>query len=188
MDPETQFAEWFAEAEHLDSEEAARCFVATVSAQGQPSVRIVYHRPGSTGRVRFFTNYESRKGVEIAQDSRVAVAFHWPKLERQVRLEGRVHRVSAADSDAYFLARPLDSQLASALSPQSRPITSIQALRALHAEKQSAGVPVQRPAHWGGFELQPEVIEFWSAGYARLHERTLWRRHGQGWQSEALAP
>lgn len=190
MNPEHQFTTWFNAAHALAEEEASRCFVATSTQDGHPSVRVVYHRPGASGRVRFFTNYESRKGQELAQNPNVAVVFHWAFLEQQVRLEGRCEKVPAADSDAYFYGRPHDSQVASALSPQSRPIASTAALRAEHEQRllALAGQPIRRPEHWGGYELVPSRIEFWQAGAARLHERTLWTLNAGTWTSQIIAP
>jgi pyridoxamine 5'-phosphate oxidase len=190
MDPEQLFAEWFDTAVASDGEEAARCVVATCSLDGQPSARVVYHRPGPSGRLRFFTNYQSRKARELEENPRAAVVFHWQSLGRQVRLEGRFERVSQEQSDAYFAARTRASRLASTLSPQSRPIGSIAELRAEHARALSAlgAADVPRPAGWGGYELLAERIEFWTAGDERLHERLLWTRQQVGWSCVVLAP
>jgi pyridoxamine 5'-phosphate oxidase len=190
MNPELEFAQCFESATALDGELAARCFLATCSPDGRPSVRVVFHRPGASQRVRFFTNYLSRKGQEIAGNPQIAVAFHWPQLNRQVRLEGVCVKTTPADSDAYFAARPRDSQLAARLSQQSQPIESVTQLRAQHAAELSAVDPgtLSRPAHWGGYELIPDRIEFWTAGAARLHERVLWKLGPAGWVSELLAP
>lgn len=190
MNPESQFTEWFEQATEQEGEAAARCFLATSSPTGQPSVRVVYHRPGASGRVRFFTNYESRKGTEIGVNPQVAVAFHWPSLDRQARVEGVCERVAPAASDAYFSGRPRASQLAAQLSPQSRVIESVDELRAQHQleNERLTEVPLVRPQHWGGYELVPVRIEFWTAGHARLHERVLWQFSSGVWQSEFLAP
>jgi pyridoxamine 5'-phosphate oxidase len=190
QDPELQFAEWFDEAFAHSGEDASRCFIATVSEAGQPSVRVVFHRPGTSRRLRFFTNYQSRKGTELSHNPRAAATFHWPHFQRQVRLEGTCHVVSASDSDAYFAARARDSQLAALLSPQSRRIDSIQAFRERHQQQMqaAAGAPLARPPHWGGYELVPHFIEFWVAGHGRMHERAQWTRAGGVWQCENIAP
>jgi pyridoxamine 5'-phosphate oxidase len=190
VNPEVQFAEWFEQATALEGEGAARCFLATSTPTGQPSVRVVFHRPGASARVRFFTNYESRKGNELSANPWAAAAFHWPSLNRQVRLEGVCERVAEADSDAYFSGRPRESQLAAQLSPQSRAIESVDGLRAQHrvASERLTEAPLARPAHWGGYELAPTRMEFWTAGHARLHERMLWRLESGVWQRECLAP
>jgi pyridoxamine 5'-phosphate oxidase len=189
MNPELEFATWFEQATALDGEPAARCFLATCSLDGRPSVRVVFHRPGASRRVRFFTNYESRKGLEIAANPQIAVAFHWPQLDRQARLEGSCVRTSAADSDAYFAARPRESQLAARLSQQSQPIASVTDLRAQHAQILADDSSTwTRPPHWGGYELIPDRIEFWTAGAARLHERVVWKLTPTGWQRELLSP
>jgi pyridoxamine 5'-phosphate oxidase len=188
LDPEKQFAQWFAEALAQEGAEAARCVVATSTPDGHPSARIVYHRPGASGRLRFFTNYESRKGEELSINPNCAVVFQWPSLGRQLRLEGACHKVSAEDSDAYFNARDLESQIASSRSPQSRAIESIVRLREQVSQELAHAARVQRPAHWGGYELVPERIEFWTSGKARLHDRQLFIRHGDGWRVSQLAP
>lgn len=190
MDPEQLFAEWFDTALAREGEEAARCVIATCSLDGQPSARVVYHRPGPSGRVRFFTNYQSRKAQELEANPKSAVVFHWQGSGRQVRLEGRFERVSKEQSDAYFAARTRASRLASTLSPQSRPIESIEALRAEHARLLTAlgTADVPRPEGWGGYELFTQRIEFWTAGDERLHERRLWTRQEDGWSCVVLAP
>jgi pyridoxamine 5'-phosphate oxidase len=189
-DPEVRFAAAFTAALAKEGPEASRCVVATCSLDGQPSARVVYHRPGTTGRVRFFTNYESQKGVELAHNPKLAVVFQWPALGQQLRVTGVARRVSAADSDAYFYARPRQSQLAAIVSSQSRPIASILELRAEHeARWTSLGEgSLTRPAHWGGYEVEPTQFEFWSQGTSRLHEREQYLRTGSGWERRCLAP
>jgi pyridoxamine 5'-phosphate oxidase len=157
---------------------------------GMPSARVVLCRGIEVMGVRFFTNYDSRKGRELSANPRAALVFHWPVLKRQVRLEGRVERLTAAESDAYFASRPRGSQLAASVSPQSQPIASLEELR--HAQealgKRLEGQPVPRPAHWGGFRVVAERVELWTNGDDRMHERRVFVASPQGWSESRIGP
>ena len=167
--------------------------LATVGADGAPSARTVLLKAVGPDGFEFFTNYESRKGRELAADPRAALVFRWPWANLQVRAEGVVARLSDAESDAYFASRARGHQLGAWASAQSRPIESMAALagQVAEAEKRFAGVPVPRPPYWGGFRLRPLAIEFWHAGVDRLHERRRFRRTSllsTEWSVERLSP
>jgi pyridoxamine 5'-phosphate oxidase len=141
--------------------------------------------------IRFFTNYESRKASEIEANPHAAAVFHWAALTRQVRVEGPVSRLAPAESDAYFASRPRGSQLSAAVSPQSRPIASLDALRQKQRvlEAELAGRAVPRPASWGGYRISAIRVELWTSGADRMHERVLFERSGEAWQqARRLAP
>ncbi len=152
--------------------------LATVSSSGAPSVRVVLCRGIDERGLRFFTNYESRKGLELGQNGLAAVVFHWPVLGRQVRVEGMTERLSAAESDAYFAARPRGHRISAWASPQSRPVTSLDEIRrrAAQLEIDHAGREVPRPRHWGGYLLRPTAVELWAQGADRLHDRMRFER------------
>jgi pyridoxamine 5'-phosphate oxidase len=186
-DPLEQLRLWLDEAVAAEVLEPNAMTLSTVAADGRPSSRVVLLRGLDSGLV-FYTNYASRKGQEIAATSVVCANFWWGALERQVRVEGVAYPVSGAESDAYFESRPYESQLASAASPQSQPITRealearVAALRTEHPES------VPRPAHWGGFRLTPDYLEFWQGRKARLHDRVSYRLEGGVWVKRRLAP
>jgi pyridoxamine 5'-phosphate oxidase len=164
--------------------------LATATPEGRPSVRIVLFKGVEGGALRLVTNYQSRKGEELAKNPYAALVFHWPLLERQVRMEGRVERASAAESDAYFASRDRESQLGAWASQQSRPVASrlalMEALEQVRAR--FAGRAVERPPHWGVLRLVPSRVELWLAGSHRLHDRFVYERDGAGWRCERLAP
>jgi pyridoxamine 5'-phosphate oxidase len=164
--------------------------LATATAEGVPSVRIVLCRGIDSRGLRFYTNYESRKGDELAANPHASACFFWPLLDVQVRVEGHVTRLSDTDSDAYFERRPRGHRLSALVSAQSRPIASIDALReeARRIEAAYEGKPVPRPAYWGGYLLAPAVVEFWIRGADRLHERIRFERAGDSWRPTRLAP
>jgi pyridoxamine 5'-phosphate oxidase len=164
--------------------------LATSTADGQPSARVVLLRGIDAGGFVFFTNYESRKGRELSANPRAALCGYWPWIDEQVRVEGTVARVADAESDAYFAGRPRGSQLAAWASDQSAPLEARADLERRYdaLEARYAGAPVPRPPHWGGYRLTPERIEFWQAGTSRLHERRLFVRDGAGWRVTALNP
>jgi pyridoxamine 5'-phosphate oxidase len=164
--------------------------VATADVDGRPSARMVLLRDLDGRGFTFFTNYDSRKGRELAQNPGAAAVFHWAALQRQVRIEGRIERLSDEDSDAYFSSRPRGSQIASAVSPQSRPITALEDLyaRCADLEARLAGAPIPRPPHWGGYLLRATSVELWQGGVDRLHDRILYERRGDLWSSTRLAP
>jgi pyridoxamine 5'-phosphate oxidase len=189
-DPVTQFAAWFAEARAGGEAEPEAAALATVGAAGAPSLRMVLVRGFDARGFNFYTNYESRKGRELAMCPLAALTFYWRSASRQIRIEGTVERVSAAESDAYFATRARESRLSAIASPQSRPIADRAELVARIARAAAAhpGPETPRPAWWGGFRLVPERIEFWQQGPHRLHDRLVYGRYGDDWRLERLAP
>ena len=187
-DPLEQFAAWFEEAQAA-APLAEAMTLATVDPDGAPNARMVLLKGFGPDGFRFFTNYESAKGEELAANRRAALVIYWRELDRQVRIRGEVERLRAADSDAYYASRPHDSQIAASISPQSRPIEREELERrfaALGAELGESDPP--RPEHWGGYLLRPEVVEFWQGRESRMHDRLVYRRRPKGWEIERLAP
>ena len=190
-DPIRQFQAWLDAAVASAHPEPNAMTVATATPDGAPSARMVLLKGLDQRGFVFFTNYDSRKGAELAANPRAALIFFWVLLERQVRVEGRVERVSAEESDAYFHSRPLGSQIGAAASPQSQVIASRETLdRAYRALEQTwVGREIPRPPHWGGFRVAPQVIEFWQGRPSRLHDRLRYTRQPGGeWRMERLAP
>ena len=188
-DPLRQFAAWYSQAaDAVDAPEAV--VLATASSSGAPSARMVLLKGFDQRGFVFYTNYFSRKGQEIAQNPRAAMLFHWSPLGRQVRIEGAVHRIDAAESDAYFKTRPPGSRLSAAASPQSRPVASRDVLETAVAELASRypDGAVPRPEEWGGLRLVASRFEFWQHGDDRLHDRFRYRREGEIWTVERLGP
>jgi pyridoxamine 5'-phosphate oxidase len=189
-DPFTLFARWYALAQERACHDPSAMALATATPDGRPSVRMVLLKGFDAHGFVFYTNYESRKGRELARNPFAALVFYWPNLRRQVRISGRVVRVSDAESDAYFATRPLGSRLSAAVSPQSAVIGSREVLERRVAELAAAapaGPP--RPPFWGGLRLVPEEFEFWQSRPNRLHDRFRYTpRPEGGWQIERLAP
>ena len=190
-DPLALFDAWFAEARAAEPSDANAMALATATADGVPSVRMVLLKGHGSEGFTFFTNAQSRKGEEIRANARAALLFHWKSLRRQVRIEGPLAEVSAADADAYFRSRAFVSQVGSAASDQSRPLadraTYVARVEALGDACKAAG-EVPRPPHWTGYTLAPERIEFWLDRAHRLHDRRLFTRDGAGWTSTLLYP
>jgi len=189
-DPVVQFGRWFEQAEAAGLLEPHAMTLATATPDGRPSARMVLLRGFDERGFCFYTNYESRKGVELAANPRAALVFWWAELERQVRIEGRVERTSRAESEAYFHSRPPGSQLSAAASPQSRVITDRAVLERRVAElaTDAPDGPVPLPDFWGGYRLTHEVVEFWQGRPNRLHDRLRYRRADATWKLERLAP
>jgi pyridoxamine 5'-phosphate oxidase len=188
-DPLRQFAAWYTQAaDAVPTPEAV--VLATATASGAPAARMVLLKGFDQRGFVFYTNYFSRKGQEIAQNPRAAMLFDWSPLGRQVRIEGAVHRIDAAESDAYFRTRPPGSRFSAAASPQSRPVESRAVLEdtvaALMARYPEADVP--RPHEWGGLRLVASQYEFWQHGDDRLHDRFRYRREAEAWKIERLGP
>ena len=188
-EPLSQFKQWLEHALASEVPEPNAMTVATVGADGRPSTRIVLIKSYDDRGIVWFTNYESRKGQELAAHPFAALQFHWVELERVVRIEGRVEKVSEQESDAYFHSRPLDSRLGAWASPQSQVISSRGVLVA-NAAKAAVqhGLKPDRPPHWGGYRLLPERIEFWQGRSSRLHDRLNYRLEAERWVRERLAP
>ena len=188
-DPLAQFGRWFEEAVAAQLPLANAMTLATVAASGAPAARIVLLKGVDGGGFVFYTNYLSRKGRELAAQPRACLVLLWSELERQVRIEGRVEKVAAADSDAYYASRPLGARLSAWASAQSEPVADRAALeRSLEEMARRHGGAPPRPPHWGGYRLLPEVVEFWQGRADRLHDRLLYRRAGAHWALERLAP
>ncbi|MFZ6656717.1 pyridoxamine 5'-phosphate oxidase [Undibacterium sp. TJN19] len=189
-DPITQFGNWFEQALKAEVPETNAMSLSTVNAQGRPSSRIVLIKEFDQRGFCWFTNYDSAKGDDLEINPHAALLFFWIPLERQVRIEGRVEKISAAESDAYFNSRPLGSRQSALASQQSQPIAGREVL-----EQQLASVIAEygdqppRPAHWGGYRLLPEKIEFWQGRSSRLHDRIVYTRDAQGaWAISRLQP
>lgn len=188
-DPLRQFETWLQEAIDAGVPEPNAMTLATVGADGRPSTRIVLIKGVDARGLVWYTNYDSRKGQELAAHPVAALQFHWVAMERVVRVEGVVEKVSPEESDAYYHSRPLDSRLGAWASPQSQVIAS-RAVLVANAAKAAArhGLHPPRPPHWGGYRLRPERWEFWQGRVSRLHDRLCYRLANGHWQRERLAP
>ena len=191
-DPLQLFAHYFARAKATETQDPTAMSLATASATGRPAVRMVLLKEVDARGLVFFTNYTSRKAAQLAENPYAALCLHWPLLQVQVRSEGPVERVSAAESDTYFQSRPLGSQLAAWASSQSAPLASRDLLLARYREleQQYAGKTVPRPEFWGGFRLIPERLEFWAGELYRMHDRLLYERDADSapWRTTRLYP
>jgi len=188
-DPLLQFERWFKDALAAQLPLANAMTLATVSAEGAPDARIVLLKGVENGAFTFYTNYESRKGCQLSARPEACLVFLWTQLERQVRIEGRVEKVTAAESDKYFLSRPLGARLSARASAQSEAVSGRKALEAaMQKEKELFGDNPPRPSHWGGYRIIPARIEFWQGRENRLHDRLLYTAGGSAWKIERLAP
>jgi pyridoxamine 5'-phosphate oxidase len=189
-DPFVTFSDWYAEARRDPPSNPDIVALASATIQGRPSVRMVFYRGIREGGFSFFTNYESRKGLEFQTNPQGAMVFYWPHLGRQVRIEGSVTRLSHVESDAYFEARPIESQVRAVVSRQSRPLTAPEEFWRELADvgRSSEGKQIVRPETWGGFKLDPAVFEFWTRGEYRRHHRMLFTKDGDAWKSSRLYP
>ena len=190
-DPVAQFERWFADAQQGKIHEPNAMHLATVSADGRPTGRVVLLKGIEEGCFLFYTNYRSQKGQQLQGQPYAALTFFWPELERQVRIEGSVSKLSDERSTAYFHSRPRGSQLGAWVSPQSEVITDRTVLeqRQQELEREYADQPIPRPPHWGGFALRPDRLEFWQGRPSRLHDRLRYQRQEDDfWIIERLAP
>ena len=194
-DPFTLIEAWMGEAGAAEPNDPNAVALATVDGAGLPNVRVVLLKavePGPAGGLLFYTNYEGRKGMELAANPRAALVMHWKTLRRQIRARGPVERVEPEVSDAYYASRGLDSRLGAWASAQSRPLESRQALMdAVNRARADHGDDPPRPPHWGGFRLRPVELEFWADGAARLHDRFRWCRDDTrlgDWRIDRLQP
>jgi pyridoxamine 5'-phosphate oxidase len=188
-DPLKQFETWLSQAIDAKLPEPNAMTLATVGPDGRPSTRVVLIKGCDERGIDWYTNYDSRKGRELAANPQAALQFHWVELERVVRIEGHVDKVSAAESDTYFASRPLDSRIGAWASPQSEVISS-RAVLVGNAARYGAQFMLHppRPPHWGGYRLRPDRFEFWQGRPSRLHDRLQYRLADGAWLRERLAP
>ena len=190
-DPIAQFTMWFDEALKSQLLDANAMTLATASARGEPSARIVLLKGADAGGFVFYTNYDSTKGRDLAANPRAALLFFWAELERQVRINGTVQKTSRDESDAYFHSRPVESQIGASVSRQSRPLTDRSDLESRFAEfaARHVGAIVPLPDSWGGYRVIPDAFEFWQGRPSRLHDRLLYTKQADGsWSRTRLEP
>ena len=186
-----QFHKWWNEALMSEIEEVNAMALATSTANGKPSARIVLLKGFDESGFVFFTNYHSHKGMELAENPFASLVFFWKELERQVRIEGAVEKTTSNESDLYFHSRPVESRIGAWASPQSNVITSRDVIEenVIELQKSFAGKEIDRPPHWGGYIVIPAVVEFWQGRPGRLHDRIQYTKQAEGsWKIERLAP
>jgi pyridoxamine 5'-phosphate oxidase len=188
--PIEQFDKWWDEAVKSEITEVNAMTLATATTVGIPSARIVLLKGYDENGFVFFTNYQSHKGKAMEQNANVCLVFFWKELERQIRITGTVEKISAAESDAYFISRPLGSRIGAWASPQSTVIANREVIEesSKKIEQQFAGSDIPRPPHWGGYIVKPAQIEFWQGRPSRLHDRIQYSLHNGSWSIERLAP
>lgn len=188
--PLEQFNRWMEDAVQFQLVEPNAMTLATATAEGKPSARVVLLKEVNRHGFIFFTNYTSKKGRELLGNPFAALVFDWHEMERQVRVEGRVEKIPAADSDAYFAVRPQSSQIGAWASPQSKLLKDREELETMEKEIRTRfqDLPIPRPGHWGGFLIRPSVIEFWQGRPNRLHDRIVYYHTEEGWSMHRLAP
>jgi pyridoxamine 5'-phosphate oxidase len=189
-DPIRQFDKWLDEALEAEATEPTAMTLSTISSEGKPTARMVLLKQADENGFVFYTNYNSRKGENLAHSPYAALVFYWPELERQVRLEGVAEKVSKEDSDAYFDSRPEGSRIGAIVSPQSSEIPGRKFLEELfdNYEKMNKDKPLRRPENWGGYRIIPDRIEFWQGRESRLHDRIEFTRMNLLWKIKRLAP
>lgn len=187
--PVSLFKAWYQEATQA-MERPDAMVLATANLKAEPSARVVLLKGIDEKGLHFYTNYESRKSKDLLENPKAALVFFWPAIERQVRVEGQVEKVSASESDDYWNSRPRESCLSALSSDQSRPVPNRDFLenRLSELRKKYEGKPIPRPPHWGGFLLIPESFEFWMEGAFRLHDRFIYKKKTGGWEIHQLAP
>jgi pyridoxamine 5'-phosphate oxidase len=186
--PDSMLGLWLSEVNELPDYNAM--VIGTVDAHLQPHSRVVLLRGLDEQGLRFYTNYDSNKGIEIAENNKVSVNFFWPTVERQVRVEGSIVPLSSSESDAYFHSRPRESQIGAWVSPQSQVIANRDVLsnRFEEISKQFEGKEIPRPTNWGGYLIRPNMFEFWQGRPNRLHDRIRYVKHAEGWSLMRVAP
>jgi pyridoxamine 5'-phosphate oxidase len=188
-DPFKLFLAWYGEAQNDPDYPAETAALATSTRDGRPSVRFLYFRGIREGGFSFFTNYDSRKGDELSGNPFASMAFYWPRIGKQVRIEGAVERLSSNESDSYWQARPRESQVSATASHQSQPLLHEAAyLAEMDYLEHSTSALIPRPANWGGFKIVPSAFEFWTRGEHRRHQRVRYEIAGETWRSTLLYP
>jgi pyridoxamine 5'-phosphate oxidase len=187
--PLDQFEAWFNDYKKTKVKDANAFILATADAQGKVSSRVLLLKGIDQGGFEFYTNYQSKKGKQMAANLQVSLTFYWPELERQVRVEGAVEKLSKEESDTYFKSRPYESQIGAWVSPQSKEIKERKVLQKREKElKEKYPNKVPRPAHWGGYRVLPAMVEFWQGRPSRLHDRIVYQKKGEQWKTARLAP